>query len=82
MSFPRKRESSSGSPLSRGFLGVAGKMAFGVQRCHAAGARGGYRLAVDLILHIAAGKNAGNAGFGGPGLGFDVADLIQLDLAF
>ena len=36
----------------------------GVDRSHAAGARRGDRLAVDVILHIAASKHAGNIGLG------------------
>jgi hypothetical protein len=35
-----------------------------VDRRHAAAAGGGDRLAVDVILHVAAGEDAGNVGLG------------------
>ena len=36
----------------------------GIDRRHAAGTRRGDRLSVNEVLHIAAGENARNVGFG------------------
>src|SRR5919108_380854 len=35
-----------------------------VNGSHAAGASSGHRLAVNIVLHVAAGEHAGNIGFG------------------
>ncbi len=56
-----------------------------VQRRHAAGAGGGDRLAIDMILHVAGGEHARNTGGGGialvAGLGLDVTAVhFQLPL--
>ena len=55
-----------------------------VQRRHAAGAGAGDGLAVDVVLHVACGKNAGHAGLRGKAfeaaLGDDVA-VFHLQLA-
>src|SRR6185503_1554794 len=55
-----------------------------VERRHAAGPSAGDGLAVYVILHVAGGKHAGDAGSGGvsvqPALGDDVA-VLHLELA-
>ncbi len=60
---------------------VPGKISLRFQRGHAAGAGGGHGLAVDLVLHVAAGEDAFDAGLGGAWDGLDVADLVEIDLA-
>ena len=48
---------------------------------HAAGAGGGHGLPIHVVLHIATGEDAGDAGVGRPSLGNDVAVRIHLDLS-
>ena len=54
--------------------------ALGFDRGHAAGAGGGHGLAVDVVLHVAGGEHAFDAGLRGAGLGADVAVLVELEL--
>src|ERR1700722_19043004 len=55
--------------------------ALGIDRRHAAGARGGHRLAISLVSHVACRENSGDIGPGGPGLDQDVSGLITPKLA-
>ena len=59
------------SPTLQEFLCVYGR--------HAAGARGGNRLAIDVVLDVPAGEDAGDIG-GGSLTRDDVAVLIQFEL--
>src|SRR4051794_26889070 len=52
-----------------------------VQRRHAAGTGGGHGLAVDAVLHVAGGEDAGQGGPGAARLGHDIALRIHPDLA-
>src|SRR5580693_9129563 len=58
--------------------------ALSVERRHAAGTGAGDSLAVDMVLHVAGGEDARDAGGGGhafqAGLGLDVA-VMHLQLA-
>ena len=54
---------------------------FGVDRGHAAGARGRHRLAVDMILHVAAREHARDAR-ARPGVRDDVAVHVGFELPF
>ena len=56
---------------------MGGKKPLCFQRRHAAGARGGNRLAEYFILHVAGGKHAGDICRGAAGSGDDVIVLIQ-----
>ena len=51
-----------------------------IDRRHAAGAGGGNRLAVDMVLDIAAGKDTGDIGLGAV-VGEDVSGRIEIELA-
>ena len=57
------------------------KITLSFQGRHTARAGGGDGLAVDLVLHVAAGKDTFDAGFGGAGDGLDVADIVEIKLA-
>ena len=62
------------------FLGS--QIFLGVERGHAAGPRGGDRLTVDLVHHVAAGEHARDAGAGRAGLDLDIAIAVEFELAF
>src|SRR5450830_573111 len=67
-----------------GFLLQTFQVALGVERGHAAGAGAGDGLAVDMILHVAGGEHAIDAGGGGEafetGAGLDIA-VVHVKLA-
>ena len=63
--------------VGRGFEIGLGQELLGVERGHAAGAGGGDRLAVDLVHHIAAGKDAGHGGAGRARLDADIAVIVE-----
>ncbi len=53
---------------------------FSVKSCHAASARGGYRLTIDLVAHVTAGEHSGHAVTGRSSLDDDVAIIIKVEL--
>ena len=72
------------SPYVRGegrlCLALQGEEAFGFERCHAALAGGGHRLAIDVVGDIAGREHARNRGCGRERRGLDVARGFHLDL--
>ena len=54
-----------------------GKESFGIERGHAASARRGHSLAVDMIRNIAAGEHAGNGSLGCPGFDQQLAAAVH-----
>ncbi len=68
-----------GGDAVRGLQGR--EVAFGVQRCGAAGPGGGDRLPVAVVDGVAAGEHSGQVGDRGGCLDLDVALIVQLDLA-
>ena len=54
---------------------------FRLDRGHTAAAGGGNRLPEYRVLNVATRKYAWNVGAGGGRLGFDVAELVKIDLA-
>ena len=61
---------------------VFGKEPFGVDRGHAAGAGGGDGLAIDRILRVAAGENAGDVCLHRAAFGLYIAYVVHLQPAF
>src|SRR5262245_30748450 len=55
--------------------------ALGIEGCHAARSRGGYRLAVNLVDHIATSKDALRGRLRAVGLDDDVAGRVRVHLA-
>ena len=55
---------------------------FCIKGCHATAAGGAYGLPVYLVLHIAAGKDAGNIGAGRAGLRDEVTLVVHIEQAF
>src|SRR5690606_22540108 len=60
---------------------VLGEPALGVDGGHAAGAGGGDGLAVDVVLRVAAGEDAGDVGVGRARARLDVAGLVHVEPA-
>src|ERR1039458_7808339 len=60
---------------------VIGEPPLGVDGCGAAGARGGDRLAVDVVYHVTAGEDPVHARPGGGLLDEQVALLVHRQLA-
>ena len=59
---------------------LLGEQALGVERRHTAGAGGGDRLAVDVILHVAGGEDAVDVRLGRAGRREQVAGLVVVEL--
>src|ERR1044071_7292116 len=83
----RRRMRSGGRAGVRGgllmvsVLGVVGQEALGVDGGHASAARGGDRLAVAVVGHVARGVHAGHVGGRGPVAGEQVAGLVHVQHA-
>src|SRR5579872_2978227 len=68
--------------FSRGpLMRLGAEETFRLQRRHAAHSRRRHRLAIDIVRHIAGGKDAGDIGRGRKAFGLDIAVRFQLDLA-
>lgn len=55
---------------------------FGINRSHATVTSGGNRLAINFILHVAAGENTFEIGFGGSSHGFQITGIVHVQSLF